>query len=291
LGSPGLLDALDALEGKVSPTPKTLVLVSPAIGVSPAAALAKWKSRLALLPGLGGLAWLQLQPEFDPYKYNSFATNAADQVYRITRAVARRVAARAQSNPGEVLPPTLVFKSTVDATVSNSAVVDQLLGRLAPHRHELVLFDINRAAVKSTLLIQDPGQLDLQLVGDDTLPFGFDLVTNEHADSMAVVSRYAPPLSSEARVVHLGQSWPDGVISLSHVALPIPHDDPLYGARPPDNEDLLFLGQMELKGERGLLRIPSDWLMRLRHNPFYEYLEGRALSWIETAGQSPSRQR
>jgi alpha-beta hydrolase superfamily lysophospholipase len=282
--------ALEALEGEVSPIPKTLVLVSPAVGVTPAAALASWKNRLARLPGLGGLAWLQIQPEFDPYKYNSFATNAADQVHRVTRRVARRVAARAQSNPGEVLPPTLVFKSTVDATVSNSALVDQLLGRLAPHRHELVLFDINRAAMKSPLLVEDPARLDLQLVGDDSLPFGFDLVTNEHPDSMAVVSRYARPFSSETTVVPLEQSWPAGVISLSHVALPIPRDDPLYGARPPDNEDLLFLGQMDLKGERGLLRIPSDWLMRLRHNPFYDYLEQRSLSWMEAAGPRASRQ-
>jgi pimeloyl-ACP methyl ester carboxylesterase len=281
--------ALDALDGKVSPTPKTLVLVSPAIGVSPAAALAKWKNRLALLPGLGGLAWLQLQPEFDPYKYNSFATNAADQVHRVTRVVARRVAARAQSNPGEVLPPTLVFKSAVDATVSTRAVVDQLLGLLAPHRHELVLFDINRAAVKSALLVADPERLDRRLAGDDSLPFGFDLITNEHANSMAVVSRYAPPFSSETTVVPLGLTWPAGVISLSHVALPIPRDDPLYGERPPDNEDLLFLGQMDLRGERGLLRIPSDWLMRLRNNPFYDYLEQRSLKWIDPAGPGASR--
>jgi hypothetical protein len=47
---------------------------------------------------------------------------------------------------------------------------------------------------------------------------------------------------------------------------------------------------MDLKGERGLLRIPSDWLMRLRHNPFYDYLEQRSLSWMEAAGPRASRQ-
>jgi alpha-beta hydrolase superfamily lysophospholipase len=281
--------ALDALVGEVSPAPTTLVLVSPAIAVTPAAALARWKRRLALVPGLGALAWLQIQPEFDPYKYNSFATNAADQVFQLTRLVASRLATRARSHPSEVLPPTLVFKSTVDATVSTSAVVDRLLGRLAPHRHELVLFDINRTAVKSTLIVSDPGLLDRRLVGDDSLPFGFDLVTNESADSMAVESRYAPPLSSETTVVPLGLAWPAGVISLSHVALPIPPDDPLYGEQPPEDENLLFLGQMDLKGERGLLRIPTDWLMRLRHNPFYDYLERRSLAWIEGQGAGGPR--
>jgi alpha-beta hydrolase superfamily lysophospholipase len=107
-GAPLALDfALNALEGSASPVPASLVLISPAIGIHAAAGLANWKVRLAVLPGLGGLAWLQIVPEFDPYKYNSFATNAGGQVHSLTRSVARRIAARAQSNPTEVLPPTL----------------------------------------------------------------------------------------------------------------------------------------------------------------------------------------
>ncbi len=80
-GAPLALDfALNALEGSASPVPASLVLISPAIGVHATAALANWKARLAALPGLGRLAWLQIRPEFDPYKYNSFATNAGGQV-------------------------------------------------------------------------------------------------------------------------------------------------------------------------------------------------------------------
>ena len=56
-GAPLALNfALDALEGNAAPAPASLVLVSPAIGISPAAALAKWMARLALLPGLERLA-------------------------------------------------------------------------------------------------------------------------------------------------------------------------------------------------------------------------------------------
>ena len=64
---------------------------------------------------------------------------------------------------------------------------------------------------------------------------------------------------------------------------PFPPDDPLYGRRPPDDEGILFLGQMAIQGERGLLKIPFDWLVRLRHNPFYEYLESRAVAWMNRA--------
>lgn len=121
-----------------------LVLISPAVGVSPAAMLAKWSSRAARVPGLDRLAWLDIEPEFDPYKYNSFATNAAEQVYDLTQAVAKRIASRSDADPP--LPPILILKSTVDAAVSNNAVVDRLLLKLAPERHELVVFDINRNA-------------------------------------------------------------------------------------------------------------------------------------------------
>lgn len=277
--------ALNALDGRSAPVPASLVLISPAIGLHPAAALAKWKRRLAILPGLGSLAWLVVEPEFDPYKYNSFTTNAGEQVHRLTRSVAGRVASRARSHPEQVLPPTLVLKSNADATVSTDAVVDRLLGRLEARHHELVLFDINHFAAKSVLLISDPRALTTRLMGDPRLPFTVTLVTNANPESAAVVARRQAPFSKVASPdAPLGLAWPAGVISLSHVALPFPLDDPLYGQRPPDNQDVLFLGQMAIQGERGLLVLPSDWLLRLRHNPFYPYLEERVLAWLAEAG-------
>jgi alpha-beta hydrolase superfamily lysophospholipase len=284
-GAPLALDfALDAQQGNAAPVPASLVLISPAIGISPAAAAAKWKRRLSYVPGLGGLAWMQVQPEFDPYKYNSFATNAAEQVHRLTRSVAGRLAARSRSNPNGNFPPILVLKSAVDATVSTDAVVDSLLAPLASDHHELVLFDINRFAMKSTLLVSDPGPLTARVMSDATLPFAVTLVTNENPESTAVIARHKAPLSTEVSSTEpLDLAWPRGVISLSHVALPFPPDDPLYGQRPPGNEDVLFLGQMAIQGERGLLKLPSDWLLRLRHNPFYDYLERRVLEWVDDA--------
>jgi len=68
------------------------------------------------LPGMNSMAWLNLLPEFDPYKYNSFATNAADVVHRLTTRVDIRIASRVRANNSFVLPPTLVFKSVVDDT-------------------------------------------------------------------------------------------------------------------------------------------------------------------------------
>ncbi len=285
-GALALNFTLDALEGGTSPVPASLVLISPAIGLHPAAALAGMKAGLAAVPGLGGLAWLQIVPEFDPYKYNSFATNAGALVHRLTRRVSRRIRNRSRSNPDEILPPTLVLKSTVDATVSNDAVVDRMLDLLAPHRHELVLFDVNRSAVKSRLMISDPAPFTDRLMAENGLPFTVTFVTNENPGSASVVARHKPPFTTVAtEIERLNLDWPRGIISLSHVALPIPPDDLLYGRRPPDNEDVLFLGEMALQGERGLLIFPDDWLLRLRFNPFYSYLETRAIEWMDRTGE------
>jgi alpha-beta hydrolase superfamily lysophospholipase len=272
--------ALESLEGRTAPVPASLVLVSPAIGVSPVAALAGWKRRFSALPGLGGLAWLVVEREFDPYKYNSFATRAGEEAHRLTRSVAERVARRARAGTLGDFPPTLVFKSNADATVTNEAVVGGLLGRLDPGRNELVLFDINRLAAKSVLQVYDRGALTTTVSGDSGLPFAVTLVTNENPDTLAVEARRQVPFTDKVSSTELlGSQWPATVISLSHVALPIPPDDPLYGQRPPDNDQTLFLGDMAIRGERGMFALSSDWLLRMRHNPFYGYLEQRAIGW------------
>jgi len=285
-GAPLAIDyALGALEGTQRPQPASLVLISPAIGISPAAALAEWMGALANLPGLEKFAWTSILPEFDPYKYNSFTTNAGDQVHRLTRTVARRVEATSASGPISKFPPTLVFLSAVDATVSVDAVIDNLLEHLAPDRHELVLFDINRRSFNRTVLVSDPGPLTARLMDNANLPFSLTLLTNSTPESVNVVGRRKRPFSKEASTEPMNFAWPAGIFSLSHIALPFPPDDPLYGRHPPEKTDTIFLGQMAIQGERGLLRISSDWLVRLRHNPFYDYLESRTLAWVDRAGR------
>jgi len=241
-----------------------------------------------VLPGLDGLAYLSVMAEFDPYKYNSFATNAGAQVHRLTRDVDRRLQALAQ-NPEAAgkLPPILVLKSTVDSTVTTDAVVDNLLMRLAAGRNELVLFDINRnAAIKSTLLVSDPGPLTHRMMADPDLPFAVTFITNENPHSTRVVVRQKAPFTLEASdIENLNLHWPRGVVSLSHVALPFPPDDPLYGQSPPPDDDRVFLGDLAFKGEQGLLKLPPEWLLRMRYNPFYDYLQKRVLQWVDDAGK------
>jgi len=288
--STGATLALDfTLRALADPTlsaPSSLVLISPAIRVHAAAKLAGIKNGLSALPGLGHLAWLSVLSEFDPYKYNSFATNAGAQVHQGTTDVDRRMRALSGTPAIAGFPPVLVFKSTVDFTVSTDAVADNLMNRLPPGRNELVLFDINRqASIKSTLLVAEPGPLTQRLLEDPDLPFAVTFVTNETDSGSPVQARYKAPFSPEpSRSEALGLSWPQGVVSLSHVALPFPPDDPLYGRFPPADENEIFLGDLAFRGERGLLKLPEDWLLRMRYNPFYAYLESRVIGWLEEPG-------
>ena len=105
-------------------------------------------------------------------------------------------------------------------------------------------------------------------------------MTNVSDATLAVELKRWAPTVTEPETVPVEAAWPPGVYSLSHVALPFPPDDPLYGRFPPEDRSKLFLGQLQIRGERGLMRISSDWLLRLRFNPFYGVLESRTLYWL-----------
>ena len=144
-------------------------------------------------------------------------------------------------------------------------------------------FDLNRRDVASTVMISDPGPLTNLLMTNDALPFALTLITPTRArtarQSCDITNRRC---HRRATTEPLDVSWPAGVISLSHVALPFPPDDPCTAKAAQRRWDRSSLGQIAVKGERGLLLFPSDWLLRLRHNPFYELLERRTLEWIGT---------
>jgi alpha-beta hydrolase superfamily lysophospholipase len=274
--------ALSTLEEPGLPRVAGLGLISPAIGVSPVAALAVWQARLGHLLGLEKLAWNAIQPEYDPFKYGSFAVNAGDQVFRLTREIQRRLRALEAGDQLRFLPPVLALQSAVDATVSTPALVQSLFERLQSAGHELVIFDINRESRIEPLLNGDPTATIAVLLGDPDRPFHLSVITNQDPQSPQVIEqRTTSGGSTTERALDL--SWPDDVYSLSHVALPFDATDPLYGSRPPADSPGVRLGSLDLRGERGVLAISPADMLRLRWNPFHAYLEGRLLSFLGLA--------
>lgn len=279
--------ALDARDDASLPPPARLVLISPAIGVTRLAALGRIRTGLSDLPGLGRAAWQLMEPELDPYKYQSFPFHAAGVTQRLTSTLSRRIARLARNGPVRGLPPVLAFVSTVDSTVHADAVVDSLLGRLEPAGHELVLFDVNRLAVVQPLLVDDPAPLTRRLVEQPQRPYALTLLTNANPGTASVVERRWPALGTVPEQRPVDAAWPRQVFSLSHVALPFPPDDPLYGYAARRSSRHVQLGNVEVRGEIGVLRVPAWMLMRQRSNPFHGYLLARVAQALGVPEAAP----
>jgi alpha-beta hydrolase superfamily lysophospholipase len=271
---------LDGMNDGNLPQPAGLILISPAIGVTPAAVLAVWQARLGRLLGLDKLAWSDLKPEYDPFKYGSFAVNAGDQVYRLTVEVADRLESMRKANALLRFPRVLVFQSAVDATVSVTAVTTILLRKLPAGRNELILFDVNRIVEVEALLRADPAPSIDALIRDTALPFTVSVVTNENTQSRSVVLKRSRAGVVDIRALPGANSWPKGVFCLSHVALPIAPVDSLYGAEPSEPSPGIQLGSLAVYGERDAAQVPAADMLRLRWNPFYAFVEGKVLEFV-----------
>lgn len=261
-GALALQAALDAQADPRLPQAGRIVLLSPMVGVTAFARFAGIAGWPAVLPRFSAAAWLDILPEFNPYKFNSFPVNAARQSFLLSSEVQRRLAA--QDLRG--FPPVLAFQSAADATVSSRAVVDGLFARLPRNGSELVLHDLNRAQALGPLL--RPGAV---AAADALLPAGprawrLTLVTNAGPGTQDVAANGAP----------IGMRWPEGVFSLSHVALPFPVTDGLYGLEPdPADRQGINLGAVPPRGERGVLLPGVDPGGRLTSNPFWPLLAAK----------------
>jgi len=256
-----------------------LVLFSPQIAVSPFAPLAGLHQAVSWIPGFERLRWIDIIPEFDPYKYNSFPKNAGRQAYLLTRDIQRGLDRLIREDRVGEVPPMLSFASLADATVRIEAVVDSLYDRIRNPQSELVIFDVNRGAVVLPFLAIDQVDRLHALTTRTDLPYRLTVVGNLEPSSSAIVVRTWAPGASKPVVEDLGVEWPPGVYSLSHVAIPFPPDDPIYGSEPETavGTTVPSLGTLEPRGEKRLLRIPAGWFDRLRSNPFFGYVEDRLL--------------
>ena len=272
---------LSTLKEPGLPKAEGLVMISPSIGVTSLAAFAVWQARLGHFLGLDKLAWNAILPEYDPFKYGSFAVNAGDQVYRLTEEIRSELGRLGASGDLGSFPMVLAFQSIVDATVSTPALVSGLFRHLPATGHELVLFDINRHSEIERLLTQDPGPVAHAMLQETGIGFRLTLITNEDKNSSRVVSLQNRPEGSGSDRTRLNLAWPENIYSLSHVALPFPINDPLYGVGDVEQSPGIRLGSLALRGERGVLQVSAADMLRQRWNPFYDYIKQRVLEFME----------
>ena len=221
--------ALDAIDDPQLPRPDRLILISPMIGITAFARFAGFAALPAILPAFAKAAWLGIVPEFNPFKYNSFPVNGARQSYRLTQALQQQIQRDARDGRLSGLAPVLTFQSVMDFTVSTRAIVTALYMQLPSNGSELVLFDRNTNS-KLGELLRPAADLALgRLLPTPPLPFRLTIIANANADTDGMVERITEAGETVERANPLPETYPRNVFSLSHVALPFPTTDSLYG--------------------------------------------------------------
>jgi alpha-beta hydrolase superfamily lysophospholipase len=281
-GALALKHAMDALEDPSLHAPQRLVLVSPMIGVTAFARFAGIAGLPALLPAFAGAAWLDILPEFNPFKFNSFPVNAARQSHQLTAALQQQTRRLAAAGALERLAPVLTFQSVVDSTVSTQAVVTALYALLPANGSELVLFDLNRNAKLGPLISPQAAQAVERLLPAAPQRFRMTRITNASVESAEAVAQVTEAGATATATAPLGLAWPREVFSLSHIALPFPVEDGLYGLSPDPADGFgVTLGAVAARGERGVLVTGLDSLLRISSNPFFPYLRARVVEGID----------
>ncbi|MGH6799840.1 MAG: alpha/beta hydrolase, partial [Methylocella sp.] len=288
-GALALKYALDALEDPKLARPDRLVLISPMIGITQFARFAGLAGLPSIFPAFAKAAWLGVVPEFNPFKYNSFPVNGARQSYLVTNALQQQITRLARERRLDRLAPILTFQSVIDFTVSTRALVTALYTQLPSNGSELVLFDLNRYAKFGQLIRTASDTALTRLLPAPPRLFRTAIIGNANPDTSEVVERVteAGAVTEQSRA--LGLSYPPGVFSLSHVALPFPISDSLYGLEPDPAENFgVNLGAIAPRGERRTLIVSLDALLRMSSNPFFPYMIARIEEGIPaSAAETP----
>ncbi|MEM5401042.1 hypothetical protein [Paraburkholderia unamae] len=99
------------------------------------------------------------------------------------------------------------------------------------------------------------------------------MIANASPGSAHTVERSTYSGEVQTRIKPLDIDYPQEIFSLSHVAIPFPITDPLYGIAPDDSENFNeHLGTLAPRGERGTLILTLDSMFRIASNPFFPYL-------------------
>lgn len=279
-GATVVLDyTLDAALDDSLRIPERVFLYSPAIAVTPFARFGDWDEALAKIPPFEKLSWMTIETEYDPYKYNSFPKNAGYLTYAFSVRVMSKLNKVLVKSP-DALPAIITFQSLIDSTVSTDSIVHDLYQQLPANGSELVLFDFNRSADIQHFLMNKQRPLLTELDAVASMDFAYTLVTNRSAHTSFVEARNKVAGATETMREDLPHAWPPGVYSLSHVAIPFAPTDEWYGAVNADGtSNINSFNAIAPRGDQAILAIPLGRLLRLRYNPFFDYLERRTLEF------------
>ena len=261
---------LNAISDETLFKPQKLFLFSPAIGVSEMARVSTWHKLLSWMGYFKKFSWVDILPEYDPAKYNSFTKNAARQIFLLTQENKDLVEKIAEANRQDEIPSMISFQSLVDATVISEDLLE-MYKQIGTAKDKLFIFDINRIYkdfIPENVLDINPKDIEFEQTSKPQLRM---LINNIEFDSIegpsscGIYKRENNDNFIDVYPEH-HTAWPDEFFAMSHVAVPISPEDLHYG-------DSSILGNMAIHGERNVLLVSSDDFMRIRYNPFFDLME------------------
>jgi alpha-beta hydrolase superfamily lysophospholipase len=273
--------ALESIADKSLPQLQGIMLFSPMIGINPMAKITRLYHMVALVSRNQKAQWSSVDAEIDPFKFSSWPMNANVQAWAVTQEVERQITKLDNADRMEEMPPVIAMQSVVDSTVVVPKLITVLFDRLKSESSELCLFDINRVDQLGNLFNRSFEQKIVPKLKRTDLPFRLTVFRNGQSDSheVTIQTRDGESWVEEST----GMSWPDGIVSLSHIAVPIPPDDLVYGTWEATAGTGLSLGSLSMRAEPSALLISDSLFVRSRHNPFYELLENRLIDWLKKA--------
>ena len=228
---------------------KGLFLFAPALQITQKAALAKLHKLYSWL--IPPAKWLEIKPDQDIYKYESFTKNAAAQTYALTKKLA------AQLQRHELDIPVFAVASDDDVTVNTSAIL-KFMARARHPSSKLVLYTTEPEKYSS-------GELSKELAGEAKLEW-----VNSAVPEQNILS------SSHMAIVLPGDDQHYGVAGdYSNYAHYYPHDMEKYTAS-------LKHSEQYVQGEITEKNLKAGMLRRLMYNPHFAALKVSMKRFIES---------
>ncbi|MGL4981075.1 MAG: alpha/beta hydrolase, partial [Fusobacteriaceae bacterium] len=238
--------AKENLEDSNLPVPDKLFWYSPAMGINPAAKFAFLDIWLSKIPYFKKFEWLDILPEYDSAKYNSFPKNAAVQVDKIVTK-SKKAAIDAKSKNGMKFPPIYAYTSLEDATV-NEWDLFQILGEIQDENGELTIFDANRKFNEFLKKkIRNLEFVDIlkesKIKGEITVITNYENPKNPQATVYRARGKKIEILETKEPLV-----WDPFTFSLAHLSIPVSPDNKIYGKQ-------TILGEINIKGEKDIVLV------------------------------------
>ncbi len=277
-GALSVLYTLSAIDDATLPKPKAIILFAPMIGINPMARITWLYHMVALVSRNQKAQWSGIDAEIDPFRYSSWPMNASVQAWLVTQAVERQLSKLQKSGRMNEMPPVLAMQSVVDSTIIVPKLITALFDRLTSASSELFLFDINRMDKFMNLFNRSFEQAIFPKLKRTDMPFTLSVLKNANHNSQQMLLQTRNGKSWIETMTDY--SWPAGVASLSHLAVPIPPEDLIYGTQEATVASGLPLGTLSMRAEPSSLLISSSLFYRCRNNPFYHIMEGHVVKWI-----------